>query len=36
MKELVKTGGFMASFFFPAFLKTVVIYQNWVFDFLEL
>ncbi len=36
MKELVKTSGFMASFFFPAFLKTVVIYQNWVFDFLEL
>jgi hypothetical protein len=29
MKELVKTSGFMASFFFPAFLKTVVIYQNW-------
>ncbi len=24
------------QFFFPAFLKTVVIYQNWVFNFLEL
>ncbi len=24
------------SFFFSAFLKTVVIYENWVFDFLEL